>query len=132
MQRSSPSSHCSPLPITLSATMVIWVPVSRKHGAYPHRNLFPHYMHHPALTIYFRCIFRYAPIFWFGTLCCNFKDVSCQNWLLLLQYVVTPSVLKIGFIWIRNFFLISLKYCPFPRYGYLKPKIDSFVNFDKP
>ncbi len=30
--------------------------------------------------IYFCCIFRYTPVFWPGTLCSDFKDVSHQNY----------------------------------------------------
>ncbi len=52
----------------------------------PHRTSFHHSMHQPIpplwpyLTpIYFHCIFRYAPVFWPGTLCCDFKDLLRQK-----------------------------------------------------
>ncbi len=43
-------------------------------------------MYHPApiqptclVLIYFHCIFRYTPVFWPGTLCSDFKDISRQK-----------------------------------------------------
>ncbi len=61
----------------------------------PRSTGFHHSTHHPPLPItpsgptYFRCIFRYASLFWPSTLYCNFKDDSCQK--------VSISVLGSGF-----------------------------------
>ncbi len=79
--------HCSsPSPITPSLMMVIWECVSGERCASTtlHQFLSFYRLPCPSLTtlftpFYFCCIFRCFLVFWSGTLCCDFKDVSHQN-----------------------------------------------------